>query len=297
MKKTLVHALKEKNIHKVMRCIKSIFPLIITGNLVFFKNHHRFIDYKNPQLLDEKLLILQSKTYYNNALICQCADKLAVRDYIKNCAPGMNKYLVELLGVYSKAEEIDWDILPDRFVAKCNHGSGYNIVVKNKARADREKICKKLDYWLDENYGIISSELQYKRIIPKIMIEKFIGDKNGGLPVDYKFFASHGEVICCLLVTGRESREERLYVDSEFHNLNLVNEYTGSDYYNLKPKSFDEMIMFSKLISKNFPFVRVDLYDVDGKVFFGELTFTPHGCNHDYLSDEAQKWIGRKIKI
>lgn len=297
MSKTLMHALYKKDLHKVARCIKSLFPPVIMGNIVFFKNHHRFINYKNPQLLDEKLLILQGGVYHNNDLICKCADKLAVRHYIEEKAPEMNKYLVELLGVYSRTEDIDWNALPNEFVAKCNHGSGYNIIVKNKAKADQKKIYRKLNYWLDENYGIISSELQYKKIVPQILIEKFLEGKNGALPVDYKFFASRGEVICCLLVTGRDSKEERLYVDTEFNNLDLINEYTGIDYHTLKPDSYDEMIRIAEKLSKDFPFVRVDLYDVEGKIFLGELTFTPHGCNHDYLSDESQRWIGNRIRM
>lgn len=235
--------------------------------------------------------------YKNSNLISQCADKLAVRRYIEACGSGMNKYLIELLGVYSHAEDIEWDLLPNKFVAKCNHGSGYNIIVKDKTTVNRDEICKRLNYWLDENYGILSSELQYKKIIPRIVIEKFIEGENGSLPVDYKFFASRGKVICCLLVTGRENKEERIYVDAEFNDLKLINEYTGDDYHALKPASYDEMLKVAEMLSRDFPFVRVDLYDADGQVYFGELTFTPHGCNHDYLSDDAQMWIGRQIRM
>lgn len=297
MKKTLLHAVKEKDLHKIVRCVKSIFPASVMGNLVFLKNHHRLINYRNPQLLDEKLLILRGGVFRNNDLISRCADKVAVRHYVKECAPGMDRYLVELLGVYSRAEDIDWDNLPNKFVAKCSHGSGYNIVVRDKSDVDRKKVYSKLNYWLDENYGIVSSELQYKKIVPQIVIEKFIEGKNDDLPVDYKFFASRGDVICCLLVTGRGRKVERIYVDTEFRDLNLVNEYTGADYRTLKPDSYEEMIDVARLLSRDFPFVRVDLYDADGKVYFGELTFTPHGCNHDYLSDDAQTWIGMRIRM
>ncbi len=209
----------------------------------------------------------------------------------------MEKYLIELIGSYSKAEDIDWSILPDRFVIKCNHGSGYNIVVKDKSKADQIKINQQLNYWLEENYGTISSELQYKKIVPQIIIEQFIEGENGSLPVDYKFFTSRGNVICCLVITGRNSKEERILVDRNFDDLNLYNDYSGENYHTLKPESYDEMLRVAETLSKDFPFVRVDLYDADGKVFFGELTFTPHGCNHDYLSDEAQKWIGSKIRM
>lgn len=297
MTKTLKHALGERNFCKVVRCIKSLLPPSITGNLVFFKNHHRFINYKTPQLLDEKLLILRGGVYRNNKLISQCADKFAVRDYIRSCSPEMEKYLINLYGVYSRAEDIDWSRLPNKFVAKCNHGSGYNIVVKDKSKVDRGKLCKRLDYWLDENYGIISSEMQYKRIVPKIVIETFIEGMQEALPIDYKFFASRGEVICCLVVIGRGVKVERIFVDAKFNDLNLFNGYTGSDYHMLKPDSYDEMIEAAEKLSKKFPFVRVDLYDTDGKIFFGELTFTPNGCIHDYLSDEAQRWIGKKIRM
>ena len=235
--------------------------------------------------------------YQDNDLISQCADKLAVRNYIENLNPIMKKYLIELIGIYSKAEDINWNVLPNKFVIKCNHGCGYNIIVKDKTEEDKKAICRQLNYWLEENYGIISSELHYKKIVPQIIIEKFIEGKDGSLPIDYKFFVSRGKAICCLLIVGRDTVKQRIFVDEKFDDLKLVNEYSGDDYHTLKPQSYDEMISVAKILGENFPFVRVDLYDTDGRVYFGELTFTPHGCNHDYLSYEAQKWIGDQIKM
>lgn len=289
------HCLDKKNYKGVVRCIKSMFPPKLTGNLVFIKNHHRKINYKNPTLLDEKLLILREKEYYKNNLITQCSDKYAARKYIES--KGYSDILNDLIGVYSSVNEIDWDTLPQQFAIKCTHGSGYNIIVRNKNKEDKDQIFKQLNFWMKENYAIISSELHYYNITPKIIIEKFLQDKNGKLPTDYKFFASKGKVICCLLISGRENKLERIYVDESFYNLKLVSEYTGKDYTLLKPDSFDKMIEISKNLSKDFSFVRVDLYDVDGQVVFGELTFTPHGCNHEYLSDTAQTWIGKQITL
>lgn len=289
------HCLEKKQYKGVLRCIKSIFPPSLTGSLVFYKNHHRKINYTAPELLDEKLLILREKQYHKNPLITQCSDKYAVREYIES--KGCGSTLNDLIGVYSSVDEIDWDALPNQFAIKCTHGSGYNIIVSNKSKENKTDIFRQLNYWMAENYAVISSEQQYYNIPPRIIIEKYLQSEDGKLPVDYKFFSSRGKVICCLLVTGRENKIERIYVDKAFHNLNLVNEYTGKDYTALKPESFDEMVQISQKLSRDFPFVRVDLYDLDGKVIFGELTFTPHGCNHEYLSDDAQKWIGGQITL
>lgn len=287
------HLIEQKQYNSILRCIKSIFHPRISENLVFRKNHGRWINYSNPKLLDEKLLILRGGEYYKNKLITQCADKYAVREYIQN--KGYSHILTNMISVHESTEEIEWDKLPSKFVLKCNHGSGYNIIVTNKNNINKHKVIKQLEYWMKENFAVMSGEEQYKKIPRKIIIEEFLDTKTGELPIDYKFFCSRGNIICALIITGRGNSQERIYVDEDFKDLHLVDEYTGEDYLHLKPKSFSNMIEISKELSKDFPFVRVDLYDVCGKVVFGELTFTPHGCNHNYLSEESQVWMGSQI--
>ena len=168
------HSIKSKNSGNLIRCFKSLLNPTVAGKIVFFKNHHRKIDYKNPTILDEKLLAISANEYYKNPLITKCADKYAVREYIEE--KGLGCILNELIGVYDNTDEIDWNALPNQFAIKCNHGSGYNIVVTNKADFNKDEVFAKLNYWLEEDYSIISAEHQYHEIPRKIIIEKYLTD-------------------------------------------------------------------------------------------------------------------------
>lgn len=288
-------SMQDRNGKALKNCLKSLLPRRIVSNIVFRKHHHRSIDYKNPTLLDEKLLVLKDGAYRDNPLIVKCTDKLAVREYLQ--AKGKEDVLVGLLGAYTSAEQIDWEALPEKFAIKCNHGSGYNVIVTDKKNTDQAAVYAKLERWLKQDYATMSAELHYRKIPRRIIAEEYIETKAGTFPVDYKFFASRGRVICALVICGRGGKKERIYVDRDFNDLHLIDEYRGPDHMQLKPAVFREMVRTAELLSGDFPFVRVDLYDKDGQVLFGELTFTPHGCCHDYLNDEAQKWIGEKITL
>lgn len=289
------HSIKSKNSGNLIRCFKSLLNPTVAGKIVFFKNHHRKIDYKNPTILDEKLLAISANEYYKNPLITKCADKYAVREYIEE--KGLGCILNELIGVYDNTDEIDWNALPNQFAIKCNHGSGYNIVVTNKADFNKDEVFAKLNYWLEEDYSIISAEHQYHEIPRKIIIEKYLTDGHGSLPIDYKFFASRGNIICCLSISGRaEHSTKRFFSDEKFNGISVLNKCVDS-FDAKKPKKYDEMIEVAKTLSKDFPFVRVDLYETEKGVIFGELTFTPMGYNHYYLSNEAQEFMGSKIII
>jgi hypothetical protein len=285
-------SIKTKKYKNIKNCIKSILPSKFVSNMVFLKNRHRLIDYKNPVMMDEKLLILKDGVYRNNPLIVKCTDKNQVRQYIAD--KGYENILINNYGVYDSADDIEWEKFPEKYVLKCNHGSGYNIIVKD-GNINKDEVKKKLAGWLKEDYAVISGEKHYHKIPRKIIAEEFIENKAGELPNDYKFFASRGNIFAILIVSGRGKKKQRIYVDDKFEDLGYVQ--SQGDYKEMKPESFDRMLEIARELSKDFPFVRVDLYDMDGKVVFGELTFTPHGCNHDYLSDEVQTCMGKNIII
>lgn len=291
----LINCAIDKNYKGLVRCIKSVFPAKWMSNIMFYKHHNRLIDYDNPTLFDEKLLILKDGKYKDNDIVTKCTDKYAVRKYITR--KGQSSLLNGLIGVYKSVDEIEWEELPESFAVKCNHGCGYNIIVRDKKAVDKQQVYKNLRRWMKEDYSVVSAELHYHGIPRRIIIEEFIKTEDGKLPIDYKFFASRGKVICVLVYTGRADKMERIYVDANFRDLKLVEEYTGADYEKLKPESFDRMLEVASVLSEDFPFVRVDLYDEAGRVIFGELTFTPHGCCHNYLSEEAQLWIGEQIML
>lgn len=275
-------------------CLKSILPPRFVSNVVFRKHHHRNIDYKSPLLLDEKLLILKDGLYRKNELVTSCTDKYAVREYVRS--KGLEGILTPLIGVYRSSKNIPWDKLPNKFAIKCNHGSGYNVIVTDKSNENFIVIKKKLDTWMKQDYATISAEAHYRDIPHKIIIEEYIETKAGKFPVDYKFFASRGQVICLLMIMGRgKSDKARIYLDKNFEDIKLVNEYSGNNYKKWKPRNFQKMVQIAEKLSADFPFVRVDLYDRDGDILFGELTFTPHGCCHSYMDEKAQEWIGKQI--
>lgn len=261
---------------------------------MFLKNYHRFIDYQKPELMDEKLLILKEK-YADDPKIKSLIDKYAVRDYLEKA--GYAGLLNELYQVCDAPEQIDWDSLPQSYVIKCNHGSGYNIIVPDSSKLDKAEAVRTLKKWLKEDYGFISGEKQYCGIPRKIIIEKYLETSEGHFPPDFKFFVSYGKVIGCMIAVERDTDLKRFFVDTEFNDLHFIHEYTKPDYKKYKPDSWEEQLKIASALGKEFPMVRVDLYDLDGKVLFGELTFTPDGCIHNHFSMEGQKYIGQRISL
>lgn len=294
-----IKCIRDKKLKESMRCIKSALPATMAAQITYIKHWGKVIHWNKPKSLDERLLVLHCKEYRKNAMITMCSDKYRVRTYIEKC--GYKHLLTKLYGVYDNVSQIDFDILPDSFVIKCNHGCGYNIIVRDKEQINWMAEKDKLDKWMSINYGIRHDERVYSEIQPKIIIESLIETEDGCLPTDYKFISSYGRVICCLLVIDRGYNSKLLLIDRNFHRLKYINEtdsfkeYLEDDYVKYRPKTYDEMWNIACNLSKDFPFVRVDLYDSNGEIFFGELTFSPHGCIHDYFTRQGNYWIGNKM--
>lgn len=280
------------NLRTMKNRLKSVLPKRLNSQIVFYKNHHRFINAKAPELLDEKLLLLMEQ-YADDPHIKSLVDKYAVRSYLEKA--GYASLLNELYQVCDSPEEINWGRLPDKYVVKCNHGSGYNIIVQDASRLDRDDAMRKLKKWMSEDYGRVSGERQYCGIPRKILVEKYLESKDGHFPPDYKFFVSYGKVLGCLLVVERDTARKLIYVDTDFNDLGFMHEYTKPDYKKFKPASWEQQVKVAAQLGKDFPLVRVDLYDQDGKILFGELTFTSNGGICNYFSMEGQKYIGRRI--
>lgn len=282
------------NYRRLKNEIKYFMPEKLSAQIVYLKNYHRFINYKAPELMDEKLLILKEQ-YAKNPEIKSLIDKFKVRDYLKSV--GYESILNELYQVCDAPEQIQWDKLPGSYVIKCNHGSGYNIIVPDASKLDRAHAVGELKKWLKEDYGFISGEKQYCDIPRKIIIEKYLQTKEGHFPPDFKFFVSYGNVIGCMIAVNRDTDLKRFFVDTDFNDMHFIHEYEKPDYKKYKPASWNEQLKIASVLGKKFPFVRVDLYDLDGKVLFGELTFTPDGCIHNHFSMESQKYIGARISM
>lgn len=245
-------------------------------------------NFENPKSFNEKIHWLNLN--YRNPLITQCADKVKVRDYIRDTIG--EKYLIPHLGIYDNPKDIDFDALPDQFVIKTNWGSGQNIICEKKSELDIPKTIKQLQKWLrpKSNHYYNSFEWCYKNISPKIIIETYIKDSDD-LP-DYKFFCCNGEPKFMFIAQDRSKGHDQLkftFFDIAFNRLPFSQHYPTNPNPIKKPELWNEMLQLSRTLSAPFPLVRVDFYITNGALKVGELTFchfagmTPfEPCEWDY---------------
>lgn len=262
------------------------------------------MDFENPVTYTQKQQWL--KLYDQAEEKTRYSDKYAVREHIKNTIG--EEYLIPLIAIDGKdhfydADEIDFDKLPNQFVLKCNHGSHYNIVVKDKqSLSDKriKQIKKQMNKWLKEDYTFkVGLELLYKDIIPCIIIEKYVA-VDDDLP-DYKFYCFNGEIKFWLCIQNRYGDLKQSYYDLNWELVPFMMPTNGTLTHDnvliQKPQNFDKMVEIARILSANFIHVRVDLYNVEGKVFFGELTFSS-AAGYDVASPvEYDKVIGDWIAI
>lgn len=274
----------------------------LNTKVIYWGKFHKFLDLDNPQTLDEKIQWLKFNTYYKNPLVTQCADKYAVREYVKDC--GCEEILNELIGVYDKVEEIPWDTLPKQFVIKWNFGCGENLIVFDKDKLDIQEAKKQLKKWYKtrNTFYLTYSEMQYKGIPPKLICEKLIETEDGGLPVDYKFYCFNGkaEFVLTCLGRGEAGHKTQFYFFDRNWNLKRINKASKeapSDFTLPKPQNIDQLFDYAERLSKPFPFVRADFYLEKGKITFGELTFTPGGGFDNNRLPETQLLFGSMVKL
>ena len=252
------------------------------------------LNLKSPETYNEKLQWL--KLNYRNPLLTSLADKYEVRSYIREKIG--DQYLIPLLGVYDSAEQINWDELPDQFVLKCNHDSGSVIICTDKSSLDKNTVIKKLSRRLGTNatYNLLRV-WPYKNIKRKILCEKYLANRPGEL-TDYKFFCFDGEPKAMFIATERNSGDVKFdYYDINFNNLNIVQAHKQSEKKLSRPKGFDEMVRLSGILSQNIPHVRVDFYDIKGKVYFGEMTFFHHSGLVGFTPGSIDELWGSWIKL
>lgn len=232
------------------------------------------LNLKNPQKYSEKMQY--SKLHLNTPMKTKLSDKYAVRDWVsEKIGEG---FLIPLLGVWDSFSEIDFDSLPNKFVLKTNHSSGWNLVVEDKNHINFEKAKKDFDKWINRDFAYSGDiQLHYKDIEPKIIAEEFIEDSNGQLN-DYRLLCFDGEVhFCWVGIDGKNRRYGNVY-DLEWNLQPWTFDGLPNTPYEIKqPDNFKEMIDIAKKLSKEFSHVRVDLYNIDGKIYFGEMTFTSGG--------------------
>lgn len=254
--------------------------------LVYWGETGRRLNLNEPHTFTEKLQWLKlhnRKIEYSNYV-----DKYAVRAHIADTIG--EEFLIPLIGVYKSVEEIDWKELPQKFIIKCNHGSGTNIICTDKSRFNIEEAKKKLNFWLKKSWYYFGREWPYKNVKKKIIIEKFLQDEKQDIPMDYKFWVFNGSVKF-INVHFKKNGETRINIynrDWTLQNFGMVYE-NDLKCIHQRPKNYKIMIDCAEKIAKSLPFLRVDFYEVNGKAYSGEITFYPTSGfirfhpNHDEL--------------
>lgn len=264
--------------------------------MVYFMEFGRRLNLKEPLTYNEKLQWL--KLYDRKDLYTKLVDKYLVRDYVRSKIG--DEYLIPLLGKWDKVEDIDFDILPERFVLKCNHDSGSVIVCKDKSTLDRKRVCKKLAKHLKRGTYYYAREWPYRNVKPCIIAEQYMEDTMTKELRDYKFFAFDGVVKSMFIAADRHNENKPTtfdFFDTEFRHLDLRHGHPNAETQPEKPKNFELMIELTEKLAKGFPHVRVDFYEVNGKVYFGEITFFHHS---GFTRFDPEKWdlvFGEWLKL
>lgn len=255
----------------------------------------RKLDLKTPQRYTEKLQWL--KLYDRNPNYIQMVDKAEVKDYVSSIIG--EEYIVPTFGVWDRFEDIDFDSLPNSFVLKCTHDSGGIFIVKDKNQMDMGKAKSVIEASLKRDYYIPGREWPYKRVERRIIAEKYLEDPNDRELRDYKFFAFDGKVPYMFIATDRFKDSDTCFdfYDAEFRHLNIINGHPNAKVYPSKPQNFELMLKLASKLSVGIPHVRVDFYEVAGKVFFGELTFFHHSGFVPFEPDEWDFRFGEWIKL
>jgi len=237
------------------------------------KMGHR-LDWKTPKSFTEKLNWL--KLYDHDPRYIPLVDKWDVMDFVRERIG--DGYCVQKFGIWDSFEAIDFDRLPNQFVLKCTNDSGGIVICKDKALLDREAARAVLNRSLKRNYYWHNREWPYKGLKPRILAEEFLEDASGNGLIDYKFFCFDGKPKLMFIATGRaEGKTCFDFFDMEFNWIPVKQHYPNAKQRPEKPECFDEMIMLAQKLAKDLKHVRVDFFQVDGKVYFGELTFTHFG--------------------
>ena len=256
----------------------------------------RSLNLDNPVRFTEKLQWY--KINYRNPVMQQCVDKYKVREYVKS--KGLEDTLVPLYAHYDSIEQVEWEQLPDRFVIKTqNGGGGLNVVVcPDKSRLDIEGINRKLQCKKKKTrYG--GREWAYYGSEPGIVVEELLVNRErpeAGIN-DYKFFCYSGKPEYIIVDVDRYIGHKRNFYDTEWNNLHITSDCPASDREIEKPENLEEMLQVASTLSEDFPYVRVDLYNADGKVYFGELTFYPWSGYVQYTPDEWDFRFGEDFKL
>ena len=251
------------------------------------------INWKKPQTFNEKLQWL--KVYDHNPEYTKMVDKYEAKKYVASIIG--EEYIIPTLGVWNSVDDIDWDSLPNQFVLKCTHDSGGIVVVNDKKKLNMHETRVKISKSLSTEYYYQGREWPYKHVKPRVIVEQFMRDSVLDDIRDYKFFCFNGEPRYFKIDFDREVRHRANYysINGELQKFGEV--ICPPDYSKklAMPQHLDEMVEMAKRLSKNIPFVRVDFYEIDGNVYFGELTFYPAGGMGIFVPKQTDLEFGQLL--
>lgn len=286
---------------KILNIIVYQYPKLIKNDKMFLSLRYylvfgKRINWKKPLSYSEKLQWL--KVYNRNPLYTTLVDKHAVKEWVAKKIG--NQYIIPTIGIWNNVEDIDFDKLPNQFVLKCTHDSGGLCICRDKTKLDILKVKANLSTAMNQNYYYYGREWPYKNVKPQIIAEKYMTDESGIELKDYKFFCFNGNPLYLFVATDRGKMNEEVkfdFYDINFNHLDLKNGHPNSKNVIKKPKGFDKMLELAKTLSTGMPHVRIDFYDIDGNIYFGEYTFYHHS---GFMPFEPEEWdykFGELIKL
>lgn len=255
----------------------------------------RKLDLDNPLTYNEKLQWL--KLYDRKPDYVMMVDKYKVREYIASKIGA--EYLIPLLGVWEHAGDIDFDILPDQFVLKCNHDSGSVIICRDKNKLNIPITVAKLRRALKRSGYWFGREWPYKDVPPRIIAEKYMVDYSGTELKDYKFMCFNGRHLCTFTVTERFSEEgmKVTFFDKDWEKMPFERHYPTSTKNIQKPRHYDDMVRWAELLSKDMPFARIDFYETKERPYFGEITLYPGNGTEEFTPEEWDRTLGDWLQL
>jgi hypothetical protein len=225
-----------------------------------------------------------------------CTDRVKARDFVTFCH--LEPILVPLLGIYDQIEDLPWDSLPRPYIIKCSHASSFNAIIKSKEDLDKPQLIKQFTKWQHTNYGKLTCEPHYKKIKSRLVVEQLLYEDDH-LPIEYKIHVFNGVPKYVYVVSGRGSdiRYDNYLIDWTPFEGAQFNGWHKSDKGIIKPNNWDEMVNIAKILGATFPFVRVDLFNIKGHIYFNELTFTPAKGTLRFDDDKVDFEMGTWLDI
>lgn len=256
----------------IVRKLNFLFPDKLYLQICFYLEMGKKLDLKNPKTMNEKLQWL--KLYNRKPEYTTMVDKILVKDYVGKIIG--KDYIVPLIGVWDSPEQIDFDALPDQFVLKTNHSGGNTgvVIVKDKSKIDQKAIREKLHVSLKSDIYTRYREWPYKKVERKVFAEAYLGDDLA----DYKFYCYNGYADAVMICVDRQIGDPKFYFFDKEWNLKRYNKRgkeAPTDFTLPKPDGFDKMFELASILSRDIPYARVDFYNINGKIYFGEITFFP----------------------